>query len=51
MILMKKGDTSKIKWASSNLIESLGHNPVNKTKDYDIGQHTKWALKMEWSKI
>ena len=49
--LLEKGDNSKIKWASSNLIESLGHNPIDKTKNYDIGQHTKWALNMKWSKV
>lgn len=49
--LLKKGDSNNIKWASSNLIDSLGHNSVDKFKGYDIGQHTKWALNMKWSKI
>lgn len=49
--LLKKGDSDKIKWASSNLIDYLGHDPINKNKKYDIGQHTKWALNMKWSKV
>lgn len=49
--LFEKGDSAKIKWASSNLIDSLGHDPINKDKKYDIGQHTKWALNMKWSKV
>lgn len=49
--LLKKGDSAKIKWASSNLIDSLGHDPINKNKNYDIGQHTKWALNTKWSKV
>ncbi|TYB73016.1 hypothetical protein ES676_09670 [Bizionia saleffrena] len=50
-VLFKKGDSAKIKWASSNLIDSLGHDSINKNKKYDIGQHTKWALNMKWSKV
>jgi hypothetical protein len=49
--LLLKGDSSKIKWASSNLIDSLGHDPISKNKDYDIGQHTKWAWNMKWLKV
>lgn len=49
--LLNMGDSTKIKWASSNLIDTLGHDPINKTKDYDIGQHTKWALNLKWSKV
>jgi hypothetical protein len=49
--LFLKGNSSKIKWASSNLIDSLGHDPISKNKDYDIGHHTKWALNMKWSKV
>lgn len=51
IILMQKGDSDKIKWASSNLIDTLGQDTINKTKIYDIGQHTKWALNMKWSKV
>lgn len=49
--LLEKGDSDKIKWASSNLINSLGHDDAKKNKQYDIGQHTKWALYMKWCKI
>ena len=48
--LLEKGDTDYIKWADTELVNSLGH--CNKTQKllYKIGGHTKWALNMKWSK-
>jgi hypothetical protein len=48
--LKNQGDSIYIKWADSELINCLGHDKRTKTKLYDIGQHTKWALNMKWSK-
>lgn len=48
--LKNQGDSNYIKWADSELINCLGHDKRTKTKLYDIGQHTKWALNMKWSK-
>lgn len=48
--LKNQGDTDYIKWADRELINCLGHDKRTKTKLYDIGQHTKWALNMKWSK-
>ena len=48
--LKSQGDTNYIKWADKELINCLGHDKRTKTKLYDIGHHTKWALIMKWSK-
>jgi hypothetical protein len=48
--LKNQGDSNYIKWADRELINCLGHDKRTKTKLYDIGQHTKWALNMKWSK-
>jgi hypothetical protein len=48
--LKNQGDTEYIKWADRELIDCLGHDKRTKKKLYDIGQHTKWALNMKWSK-
>lgn len=48
--LKNQGDSNYIKWADRELINCLGHDRRSKTKLYDIGQHTKWALNMKWSK-
>lgn len=48
--LKNQGDNNYIKWADRELINCLGHDKRTMTKLYDIGQHTKWALNMKWSK-
>lgn len=48
--LKNQGDSNYLKWADSELINCLGHDKRTKSKLYDIGQHTKWALNMKWSK-
>lgn len=37
-------------WVSGELINRLGHNAVTKEYEFEIAQHTKWALNMKWSK-
>lgn len=48
--LLNKGDTEYHKWADAELIQCLGQDNRTKTKLYDIGIHTKWALNMKWGK-
>lgn len=48
--LLKKGDTNSYKWADDELIKNLGHDNREKKKLYRIGEHTKWAINMKWSK-
>jgi hypothetical protein len=48
--LQKRGDTEYIKWASSALINNLGHDADEQQSKYNIGPHTKWALNLKWSK-
>lgn len=48
--LLKKGDTEYIKWADEELIKCLGHDNREKKALYKIGEHTKWAINMKWSK-
>ncbi|KAA3597440.1 MAG: hypothetical protein DWQ06_13635 [Calditrichaeota bacterium] len=48
--LLKKGDTDNYKWADDELIKNLGHDNRQRKKLYHIGEHTKWALNMKWSK-
>lgn len=50
LYLKSQGNNNYIKWADRELINCLGHDKRTKTKLYDIGQHTKWALNMKWSK-
>ncbi|UFH45312.1 hypothetical protein LNP27_09210 [Flavobacterium galactosidilyticum] len=50
LALKNQGDTEYIKWVDRELIDCLGHDKRTKKKLYDIGQHTKWALNMKWSK-
>ena len=47
--LMAKGDTDEIKWADQYLIERLGFNERDKSTEYEIGAHTKWAIFEKWS--
>lgn len=51
MKLKEKGDSKYIKWANTELIQSLGHDNTEKRTLYNIGAHTKWALNMKWSKV
>lgn len=48
--LLEKGDTVYIKWADTHLINSLGHCNRSQKQLYKIGEHTKWALNLKWSK-
>jgi SMODS-associated NUDIX domain len=48
--LLSLGDTEKHIWVDEYHINRLGHNEIDKKYSYKIGQHTKWALNMEWSK-
>jgi SMODS-associated NUDIX domain len=48
--LLILGDTEKYIWVDEYHINRLGHNEIDKKYSYRIGQHTKWALNMEWSK-
>ncbi|MCT4583110.1 MAG: hypothetical protein N4A35_16990 [Flavobacteriales bacterium] len=48
--LLENQDSSEYKWADDELIKNLGHDNHQKKKLYQIGEHTKWALNMKWSK-
>jgi SMODS-associated NUDIX domain len=48
--LLEKGNTEYYKWADSELIQCLGQDNRQKKIIYKIGEHTKWALNMKWSK-
>lgn len=48
--LCQKGDTDYIKWADTALIQSLGFDSRQSRTLYKIGEHTKWALNLKWSK-
>jgi hypothetical protein len=43
-------ESDYIKWADEELIRCLGHDNRAKKTLYKIGQHTKWALNLKWSK-
>ncbi|MCD4795371.1 MAG: hypothetical protein K8R54_19215 [Bacteroidales bacterium] len=48
--LLNKGDTDYIKWASTALINRLGHNDDEQQNKYKIGPHAKWIVNLKWSK-
>lgn len=48
--LFQKGDSDYIKWADASLIQSLGFDSRQATTVYNIGEHTKWAINLKWSK-
>ena len=48
--LHSKGDTEYLKWASTALINRLGHDDDEQQSKYNIGPHTKWAVNLKWSK-
>lgn len=48
--LLNDGDRDYHKWADRELINNLGHDNRQKKQLYRIGDHTKWALNMKWSK-
>lgn len=48
--LFNKGDTHYIKWASTALINRLGHDEDEKESKYNIGTHTKWIVNLTWTK-
>lgn len=47
--LQRKGDTEYIKWASTALINRLGHDDNEQQNKYKIGPHTKWVINLNWS--
>lgn len=46
--LLDLGDKDTHKWASRDLINSLGFNNTAKKFEYEIGPHTKWAINEEY---
>ena len=48
--LKEKGDTNYIKWADNELIQCLGYDKRTREIPYTIGEHTKWAINLKWSK-
>ncbi|MBK9420927.1 MAG: hypothetical protein IPN44_07725 [Flavobacteriales bacterium] len=48
--LLAEGDKPDYIWASSYLIDRLGHDEGTRTRVYEIAKHTKWAHNMKWSK-
>ena len=48
--LCDKGDTEDVKWASEEVINSLGFDIDKKEKVYGINNHTKWCLRQKYSK-
>lgn len=48
--LLSKGDTDYIKWASTALINRLGHDADEQQSKYHIGPHAKWVINLKWSK-
>ncbi|MDN3586085.1 hypothetical protein QWY86_05365 [Pedobacter aquatilis] len=47
--LLQLGDTDEIKWADPVIINTLGFDERNHHTPYQIGAHTKWAVKEKWS--
>ncbi|MCA8833346.1 SMODS-associated NUDIX domain-containing protein [Hymenobacter pini] len=47
--LFAAGDTDQVKWASRDLIETLGTDHASEVTPYEIGAHTKWAVNGRWS--
>ena len=48
--LIEINNSEKYIWASTSLINRLGHNASAKRYEYDIAEHTKWALNLKWGK-
>lgn len=48
--LFQKGDSDYVKWADASLIQSLGFDSRQTKTIYKIGEHTKWAINLKWSK-
>lgn len=48
--LKSKGDSDYIRWADTELIKYLGYDKRTREKLYAIGEHTKWAVNLKWSK-
>ena len=42
--LLDQGDKDTHRWATQDLINSLGFNSTTKRFEYEIGPHTKWAV-------
>ena len=48
--LAEKGDTTDFKWASGELISTLGFQAYETEKKYGINEHTKWCIEEKYSK-
>lgn len=48
--LLQNGNSHNYVWADEYLINRLGHDEREKTYNFDIAKHTKWALNLKWSK-
>lgn len=47
--LLGNGDTECIKWASTALINRLGHDDDEQQSKFNIGPHAKWVINLKWS--
>lgn len=48
--LAEKGDSDDLKWASKELIATLGFQACETEKKYGINEHTKWCVEEKYSK-
>lgn len=46
--LLLHGDTDYVKWASKDLIDSLGYDLRQRQEVYRIGKHAKWVVNGQW---
>jgi len=46
--LYLQGDTDYVKWASKDLIDSLGYDRRQRKESYRIGKHAKWVVNQQW---
>ena len=46
--LLLHGDTNYVKWASKDLIDSLGYDLRQRQEVYRIGKHAKWVVNGQW---
>ncbi|HMM80502.1 MAG TPA: hypothetical protein PKC65_10815 [Pyrinomonadaceae bacterium] len=46
--LYQQGDTDYVKWASKDLIDSLGYDRHQRKEVYRIGKHAKWVVNQQW---
>lgn len=46
--LYEQGDSDYVKWASHELIQSLGYDRADRKPLYRIGKHAKWVVNAKW---